>query len=260
MITSVHNPKVQEVRQLLTQAKARREQAAFVVEGVRLAEEALHGGWLARLVLFTAALDERGKKVVQGFASLGRPVEEVSEAVMKSVSETTTPQGILVVLEQKQLPYSMPLNFVLVLDGLRDPGNLGTILRTSAAAGVQLVMLAPGCVDAWSPKVVRSGMGAHFRLAIQDLVWESITRTLKHPGNGMKVYLAKSASGVPYFQADFRSPLALIIGGEATGAGIEAAALTDEQVHIPMPGQSESLNAAVASGILLFEVNRQRLG
>jgi TrmH family RNA methyltransferase len=260
MITSVHNPKVQGIRKLLTQSKERREQGAFVIEGVRLAEEALHANWLARLVLFTAGLDERGMHIVHSYASLGVPVEEVSESVMKSISETETPQGLLVIFEQKTLPFSPRLDFVLILDGIRDPGNLGAILRTSAAAGVQLVLLAPGCVDAWSPKVVRAGMGAHFHVAILSMDWKEIKRTLKNAGNEVKVYLADSADGIQYTQADFRVPLAIITGGEAAGAGAEAAALADMKVQIPMAGGSESLNAAVATGILLFEVSRQRRG
>jgi TrmH family RNA methyltransferase len=260
MITSIHNPRVQEVRKLLAQPKERREQGAFVVEGVRLTEEALRAGWKARLVLFTTRLDERGMQVVHGYASLGLPVEEVSEGVMKSVSETESPQGLLAILEQKSLPLPPALDYVLILDGIRDPGNLGTILRTSAATGVQLVLLAPGCVDAWSPKVLRSGMGAHFCLAVQSQDWQAIKRIIKSSGHGVKVYLADAAGEVQYTQANFREPLAIIVGGEAAGAGSEAAALADEKVTIPMPGGSESLNAAVAAGILLFEVTRQRRG
>src|SRR4030042_5100593 len=104
MITSVHNPKIQLVRRLQAQAKARHEERAFVIEGVRLAEEALQSAWEARLVLFTDQLDERGKAVVDGFAAKGVPVEQVTEAVMKAVSETETPQGILVILRLQSLP------------------------------------------------------------------------------------------------------------------------------------------------------------
>jgi TrmH family RNA methyltransferase len=258
MITSVHNSKIQAIRKLQTQAKYRREEQAFVVEGVRLAEEALQGGWVAELVLFTELLDERGKAILGGFTARGVPAEQVSETVMKAVSETDTPQGILVVVRVQQLPIPVNASFILILDGVRDPGNLGTILRTAAAAGVQAVLLGPGCVDALSPKVVRAGMGAHFRLPIQGLGWDGIERICKNPESTLQVYLADSTAGVPYTQVDMKSPLALIIGGEAAGAGFESALLADEKVHIPMPGGSESLNAAVATSILVFEVVRQR--
>jgi TrmH family RNA methyltransferase len=258
MITSVHNPRIQSIRKLLAHPKERQEQQAFVIEGVRLAEEALQGEWKAQLVLFTDALDERGKAVVDGFSAMGAHAEQVSEAVMKATSETETPQGLLAVLAQQTLPFPHKPDFLLILDGVRDPGNLGTILRTSAAAGVQAVLLAPGCVDAWSPKVLRAGMGAHFRLPIHNLSWLDIKNTLKLPTNRLQTYLADSAGGISYTDADFHAPLALIVGGEAAGAGNEAVSLTDKKVHIPMPGGSESLNAAIAASILLFEVVRQR--
>ena len=258
MITSVHNPKVQAIRKLQTQAKARREGQAFVIEGVRLAEEALVTGWEAQLVLFTDQVDERGKIAVEGFSSRGVSVEQVSESVMKTISETETTQGILVLMGLHPLPIPTILDFVLILDGLRDPGNLGTVLRTAAAAGVQTVLLAPGCADAFAPKVLRAGMGAHFRLPIHQPGWDGISRILHGQGDKLRVFLADSSAGIPYTQADFHSPTALIIGGEAGGAGPESFALADERVHIPMPGGSESLNAAIAASILLFEVVRQR--
>ena len=258
MITSIHNPKIQAVRRLQTQAKARREERAFVIEGVRLAGESLHAGWSALQVFYSDQLDQRGTAVVDGFSSRGVPNEQVTESVMQAVSETETSQGLLVVLKSDELPIPAYPNFLLILDSLRDPGNLGTILRSATAAGVQAVLLAPGCVDAWSPKVLRAGMGAHFHLPIQSLSWEEIEPILKQPANPLRVFLADSASGISYTRADFHSPLALIVGGEATGAGPESTSLADETVHIPMPGGSESLNAGIAASILLFEVVRQR--
>ncbi len=258
MISSVHNPKVQAVRRLMSQARERRQEQACVVEGVRLAEEALQAGWTAQQVFFTGQLDGRGKAVVEGFAAMGAPVEQVTESVMSSISETETPQGLLAVIALQTLPMPPNPDLLLVLDSLRDPGNLGTVLRTSAAAGVQGVLLSAGCADAWSGKVLRAGMGAHFRLPIHSMGWAAIRDILKRPSNPVRVYLADSGGGMPCWQADFRSPLALIVGGEAAGAGSEAYALMDDRVHIPMAGGSESINAAVAASILLFEVVRQR--
>jgi TrmH family RNA methyltransferase len=259
MITSVNNPRIQAIRKLQTQTKARREEQAFVIEGVRLAEEALVGGWESPLVLFTDQLDKRGRVVLDGFNARGVLVEQVTEAVMKAVSDTETPQGILVVLTLHTLPIPENTNFVFILDGVRDPGNLGTILRTAAAAGVQAVLLAPGSADAFSPKVVRGGMGAHFRLPIHQPGWDSIKRILKESRSNLRIYLADSTAGIPYTHVDFRSPVALIVGGESGGAGSESVSLADETVHIPMPGGSESLNAAIAASILMFEVVRQRV-
>jgi TrmH family RNA methyltransferase len=258
MITSVHNPKVQVIRKLVAQSKARRDEQAFVIEGVRLAEEALQAGWMAKQLLFSDDLDQRGKAVVDGFSTRGVAIEQVSPTVMQAVSDTETTQGLLLVVSQQTLDMPQAPDFMLILDGLRDPGNLGTILRTALAAGVQGVLLAPDCADAWSGKVLRAGMGAHFRLPIQDLSWSEIIRLLKGQPAKLKVYLADSAAGVPYTRADFRTPIALIVGGEAVGASEAALQLAESKVHIPMPGKSESLNAAIAAGILLFEVIRQR--
>jgi TrmH family RNA methyltransferase len=146
------------------------------------------------------------------------------------------------------------LSFVFVPDQLRDPGNLGTMLRTAAAAGVQAVFCPPETADAFSPKVLRAGMGAQFRLPVHTLDWDAITSHLAL----LKVILADMEQGLPYTQADLRPPLALIVGGEAEGASAQAHRLASGFVHIPMPGGVESLNAAVAAGILLFEVVRQR--
>ncbi len=174
--------------------------------------------------------------------------------LMQSVSETETSQGILAVLEVTQLPIPQSLSFVLILDQIRDPGNLGTLLRTAAAAGVQAVFLPPETAEAFAPKVVRAGMGAHFRLPIHPLTWDEIRTTTR----GLKIHLADMEGDFPCWQADFRSPLALIVGGEADGASQPARELATSRVSIPMPGRTELLNAAVAGAILMFEVVRQR--
>ena len=258
MITSVHNPKIQWLRKLQSQAKFRREEGALVVEGVRLAEEALSAGWPALLVLHGEQLSWRGQAVVDAFAQRGAPVETASESVLKAACDTETPQGLLVALKMQPLPLPSNLDFVLIPDGVRDPGNLGTLLRTAAAAGVQVVLLPPGTADAYAPKVVRSAMGAHFRIAIHSLDWLAIQHFLHPAGHPLRVYLADSGGGQPYTQADLRGPLALVVGGEAEGASQSAIDLTGERLHIPMPGGMESLNAAIAAAVLLFEVVRQR--
>jgi TrmH family RNA methyltransferase len=173
--------------------------------------------------------------------------------MMKSLSETETPQGILAVLELAQLPVSDSPDFVLIPDQIRDPGNLGTLLRTAAAAGVQAVFLPPETTDAFAPKVVRSGMGAHFRLPIQSMKWEKIRRETKD----LQVYLA-DMDGKSCWETDFRQPLALIVGSEAEGASEEARQLASQRISIPMAGHVESLNAGVAGSVLMFEVVRQR--
>lgn len=261
MITSVHNPKIQWVRKLQAQAKERRQEECFVIEGVRLVEEALLASWETRLVLYNQGLNRRGLTLVESFAARGVPTESVSPHVMAAAAETETSQGILAVLAMKSLPLPKVVDFLLIPDGIRDPGNLGTLLRTAAAADVQGVLLPPGSADSFAPKVVRSAMGAHFRLPIQAMAWEQIQTLLKPPAPAAPVslYLADAKGELAYTQADFRRSTALLIGGEASGAGSEASRLADQRLYIPMPGGIESLNAAVAAAVLMFEVVRQRL-
>lgn len=261
MITSAHNPRIQRVRALLEKRKQREQERAFVVEGVRLAEEALAGGWPAELVLYTGRLGERGQALLPGFRAAGAEVIEIPDHLMASIAGTETPQGILAVLrlpgpETRALPER--LDFIVVADNLRDPGNLGTLLRTAAAAGAQAALLSPGTTDPFAPKVLRAGMGAHFRLPAVTASWDKIRAICKERRPPLKVFLAEAAAGTPCWQADLRQPLALLICSEADGASPEAAALADEAITIPMPGKSESLNAAIAAGILLFEIVRQR--
>lgn len=260
MITSVRNPKIKLVRDLIAHPKDRRERQAFVVEGVRLVEESLESGWEAQLVLYDEGLSPRGLETVQKFAECGATIEAISSQVMETISDTEAPQGILAVIRMRTLPLPPTPDFILILDGIRDPGNLGTILRTAAAAQVQAVLLTAGTADPFAPKVVRAAMGANFRMPVLNLSWQEIRLFLKPPEDRTltKVYLADSSGGMPHTQADFKSPLSLIIGGEAGGAGMEAQSLADNRVHVSMPGQVESLNAAIAAAILMFEVVRQR--
>ena len=253
MITSSQNSKIKLVRALLGRAKERRDANAFVVEGVRLVEEAVTRDWRFETVLYDKSLSERGKSLVERLRSRGVEVEEISDGLMRSVSETETPQGILAILKLTQLPIANSLDFVLIPDQIRDPGNLGTLLRTAAAAGVQAVLLPPETTDVFAPKVLRSSMGAHFQLPIHSMMWDEIKVQTK----GLQVYLA-DMDGRSCWETDLRQPLALIIGGEAEGVSEEARMLTTQKISIPMAGNVESLNAGVAGSVLMFEVVRQR--
>jgi TrmH family RNA methyltransferase len=254
MIISSQNSKIKLVRALAGRPKERREAGAFLAEGVRLVEEALAAGWPFRFVLNTDDLSERGTGLLRRLEEHKVDVEQVDVSLMGSLSDTETSQGILAVLNDSLLPLPDLPDFLLVLDSIRDPGNLGTLLRTADAAGVQAVLLPPNTVDAFSPKVIRAGMGAHFRLPIQSMSWDEI----RLYANGVQVYLAEM-DGLSCWEADFKSPLALIIGGEAEGASESARKLATRPVSIPMAGKTESLNAAVAGSVLMFEVRRQRL-
>jgi TrmH family RNA methyltransferase len=253
MITSSQNSKIKLVRALLGRAKERREANAFVVEGVRLIEEAVNSNWGFQFVLYSDSLSERGINLVKTLEDKKIEVEKVESDLLQSLSETESPQGILALLSLTQLPIPDSPNFILIPDQIRDPGNLGTLLRTAAAAGVQAVLLPPETTDAFAPKVVRSGMGAHFRLAIHSTTWDSIQAYTR----GLQIYLA-DMDGKSFWETDLRQPLALIVGGEAEGASEEARKLATQKISIPMSGNVESLNAGVAGSVLMFEVVRQR--
>ena len=255
MITSPQNPKLKLARALTGRPKERREEGAFLAEGVRLMEEALAANWPVRFVLYSSGLSERGQALVEKLQAAGLEVEEVAGGLLQAISETETSQSILAVLDLVQLPIPDLPNFLLIPDQIRDPGNLGTLIRTATAAGVQVVLLPPETTDAFAPKVVRAGMGAHFRLPIQSMEWDEIERVCKSAN--LQVLLADMA-GQSCWETDFRKPLALIVGGEAEGASEQARKLASGQVCIPMPGEAESLNAGVAGSVLMFEVVRQR--
>ena len=276
MITSSSNPTLKHIRALQGKRREREREKVFVIEGVRLFEEAARANVAPRVILHTADLDSRSRAALDALAALGGDVHPVTPSALAAASDTETPSGLLAVVPFPSFPSFPSLSFAVVCDRLSDPGNLGTILRTADAAGVETVFLAPGTVDAFNPKVVRAAMGAHFHLPIVEATWEELRERL----SGLTAWLADSADGERYDRVDWRAPCALIIGSEATGPSPEASAFAAHRTHIPMPGRAarptsnpsapmtrfsdpalgraESLNAAVAAGVLMFEIVRQR--
>lgn len=255
-ITSVSNETIKRAR-ALRQREEREKQLSFLAEGVRVVEEGLRSGVVPTLLLCTptALQQSRVDALVQQARQMGSAVRQVNDRVMSAVSDTVNPSGVLAVFPIRPAPVPVPLDWALVADGLRDPGNLGTVLRSAWATRVQLVITTANTVDLHSPKVVRSAMGAHFHLALQEgLSWPEIRSALQ----GMNLLLAKARCGDVYWKVDWRRPTALVIGGEADGASSEAERTADGFVSIPMDPTAESINAAVAASILLFEAARQR--
>ena len=255
MISSAQNPKIRLVRALSGRPKERRQAGAFLAEGARLVEEALATGWPFRFVLYSDQISERGLDVLKRLKERGIETDEVDGPVLESLSESEHSQGLLAVLNDSRFPIPKSPELILILDSIRDPGNLGTLLRSAGAAGVQAVLVAPETTDAFAPKVMRAGMGAHFRMPIHSVDWNQIRRFAE--SMDLTVFLA-DAKGTSCWDTDLRTPLALIIGGEAEGATEAAGRLATQRLSIPMPGAAESLNAGVAGSILLFEVVRQR--
>jgi TrmH family RNA methyltransferase len=252
-ITSIQNERVKYVRSL-ARRRVRQREGRFVVEGTRLVEEVVRAGVMPALVLYTEAwaAAPASQPLWPVLAAAEEGAWEVTDTVLAACADTETPQGVLAVVPFVHL--ESRLGLVLILDQVRDPGNLGTVLRSAEAAGVGQVILAPGTVDLYNPKVVRGAMGAHFRLPVASLDWSEIGERML----GRAVWLADAAGETAYDEIEWTAPSALIVGGEAAGAGAEAAALATGRVCIPMAGGAESLNAAMAATVILFEAARQR--
>ncbi|HSR34901.1 MAG TPA: RNA methyltransferase [Anaerolineae bacterium] len=255
MITSTQNERAKYIRSLVRR-RVRQREGRFVVEGTRLVDETARAGLRPALVFYTEAWEKTpaGQRLLPSLLQADEGAWLVSEAVMGACTETQTPQGVLAVLPFVQFPPRPGL--LLILDRVRDPGNLGTILRSAEAASVGHVLLSPGTVDHYNPKVVRGAMGAHFRLPVISLDWPAIAEQ----AGRRAVWLADAAGELSYDAVDWTQPSALIVGGEAAGAGQEAAVLATGRVSIPMAGGAESLNAAMAATVILFEAARQQRG
>jgi TrmH family RNA methyltransferase len=258
---TVESPGNEQVRFVkgLYRATIRRKEQLFVVEGVRLVEDALRARARPELVLVCR---EQLRRTPRG-AALEHQVADfrwlpVSERVLDTVTDTVSPQGVIAVFPiPRLLPRLEPSPIVLVLDQVRDPGNAGTILRSAEACGIAGMVVFVDSVDAYSPKVVRAGMGAHFRITIlDDMTWDRLLPLVRERPR----HLAVASDGIPYDQVDWQRDSTLIIGGEADGASVAAAKAATDRITIPMSGPTESLNAAMAATILLFDAARVRRG
>ncbi len=253
-INSPHNDKVRWVKSL-QRRKVRHSERKFVVEGVRLIEDALRAGCIPVLVLWNLE-EEPGRRteaLLQRLLGVTPEVYAVGPHIIKLLSDTVTPQGILAVFPFVELEPARR-ELLLILDGIQDPGNFGTLLRSAEAAGVDQVILAPGTVDVFNPKVVRAGGGAHFRLPLAQQSWPEVEVTVR----GHVVRLADAKSRLAHYAVDWRCPAALIVSNEGSGPSVEALKIATERVAIPMKGGVESLNVGVAGSIILFEAARQK--
>ena len=264
MISSPTNPTIKRLT-LLHERRGRLQQGLFLVEGVRSVEEALDAHGQPATVLVAP---ETLRATARGHALYERLLRqqdipallEVTPGVLSRVSGAETPAGVVLALPRMPVPDLALLprdrRLALVLDGVADPGNAGTILRTAAAVGVDAVVALAGCTDLYAPKVVRAAMGAHFRLPLMvDVTPAALAAWL--PARGVAL-LADAHAGATIYDVDLRGPTVLVVGGEAHGALHAEELPSVRQVSIPMPGATESLNVAVATAVILFEVARQR--
>ena len=258
MISSTSNAQVKEVVQLAKKARLRREQGVFLVEGVRMFEE-LPAKWIRKTFVSEDFLQSKQHREL--LDEKGINYEEVTDSVFAHMSDTCAPQGVLCIA--KQPSYSLEelfegeLTHLLVLENIQDPGNLGTMFRVGEGAGVTGIIMNGGCVDLFSPKTVRSTMGSIFR--VPYFISEKLNKTLERCKQvGIKVYAAHLKGESYYDRLDYRKGTAFLIGNEGSGLTEALIKEADVYVKIPMEGQVESLNAAMAAGILMYEVNRQR--
>lgn len=255
MITSTSNQQVKNLLQLQKKSKVRKEQGVFVVEGVKMFREA-PADWIVKTYVSQEFLKKEEAAVLKG-----RDYEIVEDRVFKTMSDTMTPQGILAVVRQPVSSLETLLNdpapFFMVLENIQDPGNLGTILRTAEGAGVNGILMSRDTVDIFNPKTIRSTMGSVYRVPF--LYVEDICETVRKLKNkGISAYAAHLKGTGSYDEQDYTKGTAFLIGNEGNGLTDELADLADTYIRIPMYGKVESLNAAIASAVLMYEAQRQR--
>ena len=253
--------KLKELIKLKTK-KGRKTQGKFLIEGLRLCEEVANSDWETGSLLFTGSFQNSlaGKQLLREFERRNVKSIPVKSEVLKKLSDTVTPQGIICVVKIKKFSWeqvwSESSSTVLALDGIRDPGNVGTLIRTADAFGIDGVILSTDTVELYNPKVVRSTMGSIFHLPIfEEVDLEKTIPRLKK--RHFRTYGTDAKEGEDFDQLDYSTRICLLIGSEAKGLTKRLSRLSDEIIRIPTGGKAESLNASVAGGILLYEITKR---
>lgn len=238
----------------LKQRKYRDELGKFVIEGARFVEEAIK----EKRVEYVLYTEKIASSKYAHILNADIQKYEVEENVIKEIADTGTPQGIAAVCNKFEHDINVIKDFVVIVDGVQDPGNLGTIVRTSDAAGADAVIIVKGTVDIYNPKTLRSTMGSIFHIpTIFVDKFEAAVDLLKD--RGFKIYATDVDAQHYIYDCDFKDKTAIVIGNEANGIPDFHLNLATNRIKIPMIGRAESLNAAMASSIVLYEVVRQRL-
>ena len=258
MINSTSNKQVKRVINLRDKAKARREEGLYVAEGLRMCREYKPDDVEILYITENFGKQEENKKWLRGFK-----FEFVTDEVMHYMADTKTPQGVLAVAKQKKctlediLKKTKTQKLLMILENIQDPGNLGTILRAGEGAGITGVIMNRTTADIYNPKVIRSTMGSIYRVPFlyTDDLQETIRQVKKA---GVRLFAAHLKGERSYDQEDYTGNTGFLIGNEANGLSAETADMADCYIKIPMLGKVESLNAAVAASILMYETARQR--
>lgn len=262
MITSTSSSQVKHVISLLSKAKERKKNNEYVVEGIRMVSE-VPADLLVKIYMserFQNNNSEYVKELVKKQGISDDSIEIVADNVFDRMSQTQTPQGIMAVVRMKDNSLSDMLSgnpLLILVENLQDPGNLGTIIRMGEGAGVTGVIMSPNTVDIYNPKTIRSTMGSIFRVPfiyVQDF-GEAVSECQK---SGVKVYAAHLDGKNTYLGEDYSMPTAFLIGNEGNGLTDDITKQADTLIRIPMEGEVESLNAAIACTILTYEAVRQR--
>jgi RNA methyltransferase, TrmH family len=260
-ITSNQNPLIKEVK-MLKERKHREDKKLYFIEGIRFVDEAIKENTEIVKVFVSQKLEEinGGKEFLLKIEALNVESYLLTEKLFKEIADTENPQGVLALIRIKTCrieDLSFNKGFLVILDTIQDPGNMGTIIRTADAAGAAGVIISKGSVDIYNPKVLRATMGSIFHVPICffDNMADLIAGLRKRR---IKVFAAHLNGNSNYFEQDMRESVAFVIGNEANGISGETALLTDKLVKIPMPGRAESLNASIAAALLMFEAVRQR--
>ncbi len=259
-ITSNHNERIKFVKRL-ERRRFREQQGLFVAEGVRLVESILDRGQLCEVYYSQKILESsRGHRLIQQIKTEKVASYYCTDQVLATISQTDTSQGILATVRQPRpiVDWSSPAkkDLILIIDRIQDPGNLGTILRTALGVGVDGIWLIEGTVDLFNPKVVRASAGAVLGLPFSYM--SSATCVAHARDLGLELIASEIEDGVSYFKCNFLQPVALIIGNEANGVSDFLKFQASRKVFIPQTESVQSLNAAIATAVLLYEIKRQR--
>ena len=257
-VTSAQNPRLREALRLAQSSRDRRKAGRCILEGEHLVAVYLERSGRPETLIVEAerAADPRIARLVAPMSP--GDVLVVPRRIFAEISTLPPEVGVLAVVQTPHATPTAPADFCLLLEDLQDPGNVGTILRTAAAAGVEQVLLSKHCAFAWSPKVLRAGQGAHFLTTIVEDVDLAAWGSAYRAGGGHVAALV-ARGGTPFHTAALARPLALAVGNEGAGLSAAVRAVADVGVTIPMPGGMESLNAAAATAVVLFECVRREL-
>lgn len=264
IVASPHNQLVKMISSL-RQKKYRDDLGLFAVEGIRLTEEIVAAGWPVESCIFTAAAaaDSRTAELLGALRERRCRLVQVTDQIYAKISDTQEPQGIMLVAPQRPVSFADVLArsakpLIAVLDGIQDPGNAGTIIRTADAAGCSGVVMLRGCVDLYAGKTVRATMGSLFHLpVVANMASDDFLRTLSVAA--IPLIATDLAGATVYSAARLSGPVAIVFGNEGAGVGAELLARAAERIIVPIYGKAESLNVATAAAVILYEAARQRL-